>query len=165
MKFDEFGLNEKLQEAISYAGFEKATPIQDKAIPEILNNRDLIACAQTGTGKTAAFILPVLDKLMSNPDRKTEVLIIVPTRELAVQIDQHIQGLSYFVDVASIPIYGGGDGTEWEYEKSALTGGSEIIVATPGKLIAHLNLGYVKFETVKYLILDEADRMLDMGFC
>jgi len=164
MNFNEFGLNEQLLEAISYMGFEKATPIQDKAIPEIVKGNDLIACAQTGTGKTAAFILPMLDKLAKHSDHKTRVLIIVPTRELALQIDQQINGFGYFTDITSIPVYGGGDGSEWEQERKSLTSGADIIVATPGKLIAHLVMGYVKFNSLEYLVLDEADRMLDIGF-
>lgn len=164
MKFNEFNLNEKLLEAISYMGYEQTTPIQDQAIPEILKGRDLIGCAQTGTGKTAAFILPILNKLEEQQVTGTDTLIIVPTRELAVQIHQQIQGFSYFLSVGSIAVYGGGDGSEWEQERTALTSGSAIIVATPGKLIAHLKMGYVKFDSIRHLILDEADRMLDMGF-
>ncbi len=165
MNFKELNLSETLLEAISYMGFEEATPIQEQAIPAILDKKDLIACAQTGTGKTAAFILPVLNELLQEEEQhKTRVLVIVPTRELALQIDQQIQGFSYFTNAESIAIYGGGTGSEWEQQKRALTRGSEIVVATPGKLISHLNMGYVKFEHLKYLILDEADRMLDMGF-
>ncbi len=164
MTFKELNLKEPVLEAISYMGFEKATEIQEKAIPEIMKGNDLIACAQTGTGKTAAFILPVLNRLLNENHRGTSTLIIVPTRELALQIDQQIQGFSYFTNIESIAIYGGGDGLSWDQQKKALTEGTEIIVATPGKLISHLNMGYVKFEHLKYLILDEADRMLDMGF-
>ena len=165
MNFTELNLSDTILEAISYMGFEEATPIQEQAIPAILDKKDLIACAQTGTGKTAAFILPVLNTLLQEEEQhKTRVLIIVPTRELALQIDQQIQGFSYFTHAESIAIYGGGTGSEWEQQKKALTRGSEIVVATPGKLISHLNMGYVKFDDIKYLILDEADRMLDMGF-
>jgi ATP-dependent RNA helicase RhlE len=164
MIFSEFKLDDRLLEAIDYMGFEKATPVQEQAIPEILKGSDLICCAQTGTGKTAAFILPILNKLAERNASGTDTLIIVPTRELAVQIHQQIQGLSYFVSVGSLAIYGGGDGSEWEQEKIALTKGNHIIVATPGKLIAHLRMGYVKFDQINHLILDEADRMLDMGF-
>jgi superfamily II DNA/RNA helicase len=164
MHFSEFGLNEQLIEAISYMGFEKATPIQDKAIPVIMKGSDLIGCAQTGTGKTAAFILPILNNLTGKQDRKTRALIIVPTRELALQIDQQFNGFGYFTDISSIPIYGGGDGKEWGQERHSLTSGADIIVATPGKLIAHLAMGYVKFDDLEYLVLDEADRMLDIGF-
>jgi len=163
MKFEEFGLNEHLLEALSYMGFDQATPIQEQAIPKILEGSDLIASAQTGTGKTAAFILPILHKLTDHHDQ-LNTLIIVPTRELAIQIDQQIEGFSYFTHVTSLPVYGGGEGQDWETQKKALTRGAEIIVATPGKLISHLNMGYVKFDHLKHLILDEADRMLDMGF-
>ena len=164
MTFEEFGLNEKLLEAISYMGFEKPTPIQEAAIPEILKGRDLIAGAQTGTGKTAAFLLPILNKLTGRTLHDVNTLIIVPTRELALQIDQQIHGFAYFMDINSISIYGGGGNADWETEKKSLTGGADIIVATPGKLIAHLNMGYVKFDSIEYLVLDEADRMLDIGF-
>jgi superfamily II DNA/RNA helicase len=164
MKFTEFKLNEQLLEAISYMGFDEATPVQAKAIPEITDGNDLIACAQTGTGKTAAFVLPVLDKLSKEAQTSVKTLIIVPTRELAIQIDQEIQGFSYFTDINSRPVYGGGDGQDYETERNALLGNADIIVATPGKLILHLKMGYVKFDDIKYLILDEADRMLDMGF-
>jgi len=164
MKFTEFKLNDHVLEAISYMGFDEATPIQAMAIPEIMQNNDLVACAQTGTGKTAAFILPILDKLTNKTKTSVSTLIIVPTRELALQIDQQIQGFSYFVNVSSCPVYGGGDGTDFETERNALLGNADIIVATPGKLISHLKMGYVKFDKIKFLILDEADKMLDMGF-
>ena len=164
MKFNELNLNPDILEAISHMGFEKATEVQEKAIPEILKGNDLIGCAQTGTGKTAAFILPTLDQIAREHQKETSVLIIVPTRELAVQIDQQIQGFAYFTPVSSLPVYGGGDGKDWVQEKKALSTGADIIVATPGKLISHLANGYVKFDKLKHLILDEADRMLDMGF-
>lgn len=164
MNFKELGLNDQMLEAISFMGFEQATPVQEQAVPEILAGNDLIACAQTGTGKTAAFVLPVLDKLTESHKHETSVLIIVPTRELAIQIDQAIQGFTYFTPVESIPVYGGGGGADWDSEKKALTSGADIIVATPGRLISHLNMGYVKFDGIKHLILDEADRMLDIGF-
>jgi superfamily II DNA/RNA helicase len=164
MKFTELNLRPELLEAISYMGFENATPVQEKAIPIILNNDDIIACAQTGTGKTGAFVLPILNKLIGKKDTNVDTLIIVPTRELAIQIEQQIQGLSYFISVGSMAIYGGGDGKDWSIQKEALTKGRDIIVATPGKLISHLKLGYVNFKHVKHLVLDEADRMLDMGF-
>ncbi len=164
MKFTEFNLKPELIEAISYMGFKNATPIQEQAIPKIVNDEDLIACAQTGTGKTAAFVLPILDKLAGKHSKGINTLIIVPTRELAIQLEQQIQGLSYFVPVNSLAVYGGGDGQGWDIEKKALTGDTDIIVATPGKLIAHLNMGYVSFDNLEHLILDEADKMLDMGF-
>ena len=164
MKFTELGIHEDLLDAINYMGFENATPIQEQAIPVILNGNDLIACAQTGTGKTAAFLLPILDLIADLPGGETSTLIIVPTRELAMQIDQQVQGIGYTMGIHSIAIYGGGDGDNWGQQKMALTQGADIVVATPGKLISHLNLGYVKFDTIKFLILDEADRMLDIGF-
>jgi superfamily II DNA/RNA helicase len=164
MNFKEFKLDDKLTEAIDYMGFEQATPVQEQAIPVILEGKDLICCAQTGTGKTAAFILPILHKLAREEYHGTDTLVIVPTRELAIQIHQQVQGFSYFVSVGSLAVYGGGDGSEWDQEKTALTSGNSIIVATPGKLIAHLKMGYVKFNRLRHLILDEADRMLDMGF-
>lgn len=164
MNFKELGLNDQMLEAISFMGYEQATPVQELAVPEIIMGNDLIACAQTGTGKTAAYVLPVLDKLMQDHQHETSVLIIVPTRELAIQIDQHIQGFTYFTPIESIPVYGGGGGSDWDSEKRALTSGADIIVATPGRLISHLNMGYVKFDKIKHLILDEADRMLDIGF-
>jgi len=164
MKFTDLGIHDDLLDAIDYMGFENATPIQEQAIPAILDGNDLIACAQTGTGKTAAFLLPILDLLIDLPGGETTTLIIVPTRELAMQIDQQVQGIGYTMGIHSIAIYGGGDGDDWGQQKRALTQGADIVIATPGKLISHLNLGYVKFDTIKYLILDEADRMLDIGF-
>lgn len=164
MTFEELKLNDQLLEALSYMGFTDATPIQEQAIPVIKQNKDLIACAQTGTGKTAAFLLPILDKLTGRETKGINTLIIVPTRELAVQIEQQVQGLSYFISVGSIAIYGGGDGKNWEEQKTALKEGTDILVATPGKLISHLKLGYVNIKNLEHLILDEADRMLDMGF-
>ncbi len=164
MKFTELDLHPSLQESISAMGFVKATPIQEQTLPAILAEKDLIACAQTGTGKTAAYIIPVLNKLAQNPTKDIDTLIIVPTRELALQIDQQFEGFSYFLDVSSVPIYGGGDGDTWSSQKNALIKGANIVIATPGRLIAHMNFGYVKFDHLKHLILDEADRMLDMGF-
>lgn len=164
MKFSDLNIHDSLKEAIAYMGFENLTPIQEKAIPIILDHKDLIACAQTGTGKTGAFVLPILDKLIDKNNQDTDTLILVPTRELAIQIEQQIQGLSYFISVSSMAVYGGGDGKEWILQKEALMNGADIIVATPGKLLAHLQMGYVNFKSVKHLVLDEADRMLDMGF-
>jgi len=164
MKFRDIGLNDQLIEAIEYMGFDTATPIQEEAIPVIMKGQDIIGCAQTGTGKTAAFVLPILHKLTGREENSINTLIIVPTRELAVQIEQQIQGLSYFVSVSSKAIYGGGDGKDWQEEKTALLSGTDIIVATPGKLLSHLKLGYADFSKLEHLILDEADRMLDMGF-
>ena len=164
MTFDEFGLNDKILEAISYMGYEKASEIQELTIPPILKGEDILACAQTGTGKTAAFVLPILDHLAVEDNHDLSTLIVVPTRELAIQINQQIQGFSYFLNINSVTVYGGRDGSDWDAESKALTKGTNIIVATPGKLISHLNLGYVKFDKIKHLVLDEADRMLDIGF-
>ncbi|VAW28149.1 ATP-dependent RNA helicase RhlE, partial [hydrothermal vent metagenome] len=164
MKFSEFNFQDSLQEGINAMGYENATPIQELAIPIVLKGKDIIGCAQTGTGKTAAFLLPVIEYILKNKTKGVAALVIVPTRELAIQIDQQVEGLGYFTGVGSMAIYGGGDGSSFEQEKQALSGGAEIIIATPGRLISHLNMGYVKFDTAQFLILDEADRMLDMGF-
>jgi superfamily II DNA/RNA helicase len=164
MKFTEFKLDKQLLEGLASMGFENATPIQEQAIPIILSGKDLIGCAQTGTGKTAAFLLPILSKLAATPSPNIDTLIISPTRELALQIDRALEGFAYFTGVSSIAIYGGNDGSSFEREKKALTTGANIIIATPGRLMSHLNMGYVKFDKLKHLILDEADRMLDMGF-
>ena len=152
-------------QGIEAIGYETATPVQISAIPAILEGRDIIASAQTGTGKTAAFLLPVIEKLMAMPhDNQVKAMVIVPTRELALQIDQQMEGFSYYTNVSSIAIYGGTDGTVFSREKQALTEGADLIVCTPGRLMAHMNMGYIKFPELKFLILDEADRMLDMGF-
>jgi superfamily II DNA/RNA helicase len=145
-------------------GFRETTPIQERVIPVILSGRDLIGCAQTGTGKTAAFLLPILNFISEKRPIHTHTLILVPTRELAIQIDQQIQGLAYTLNITSLAVYGGGDGIGWDQEKVALSKGADIIVATPGRLISHLNQGYVKFNQIEVLVLDEADRMLDVGF-
>jgi ATP-dependent RNA helicase RhlE len=145
-------------------GYSKPTPIQEQAIPIILANHDLIACAQTGTGKTAAYILPVLNKILQAETRHLNTLVIAPTRELAQQIDQQIEGFAYYLGVSSISIYGGGDGATWDQQRRALEEGADIIIATPGRLIALLAAGTIKFDHLQHLILDEADRMLDMGF-
>ena len=145
-------------------GYTKPTPVQEGAIPLILANRDVIACAQTGTGKTAAYILPILNKIIHTEKRHLNTLVIAPTRELALQIDQQVEGFSYFIGVSSLPIYGGGDGAAWDQQRKALERGAEIIIATPGRLIALLAAGTIDFSHLEHLVLDEADRMLDMGF-
>lgn len=145
-------------------GFKNATPIQEQAIPRILERRDLIACAQTGTGKTAAYLLPILHNIVRAEVRHLNTLIIAPTRELAQQIDQQVEGFSYFVGISSLSVYGGGDGAMWDQQRKALEEGADIIIATPGRLIAMLASGTIKFEHLQHLVLDEADRMLDMGF-
>ncbi|WP_229244140.1 DEAD/DEAH box helicase [Emticicia sp. CRIBPO] len=164
MTFKDFSFVPELLDGLDAMGFEKPTPIQEQAIPLILDNQDLIACAQTGTGKTAAFVLPILHKIFSSDKRHLNTLIIAPTRELALQIDQQVEGLSYFLGVSSIPVYGGGDGETFVQQKRALEQGAELVIATPGRLIALLNSGQIKFNDLQHLVLDEADRMLDMGF-
>ena len=165
MDFNEFGFDPTLLEGISAMGFHTPTPIQEKAIPAILAGQDIIGSAQTGTGKTAAFLLPVIQHIITGrKENRTRALVIVPTRELAVQIDQQMEGFSYFTNVGSIAVYGGGDGTLFSREKKALTEGTEVVICTPGRMIAHLSNNYVKFDSVDILVLDEADRMLDMGF-
>ncbi|OON68647.1 DEAD/DEAH box helicase [Hymenobacter sp. CRA2] len=145
-------------------GYTKPSPIQEQAIPAALAGKDLIACAQTGTGKTAAYLLPVLDFIAYERPAHTTALILCPTRELAKQIDEQVEGFGYHVGASSIAIYGGGKSENWEQQKRALTQGADIIIATPGRLIAHMQLGYVKLDQLDFLILDEADKMLDMGF-
>ncbi|MFP4488236.1 MAG: DEAD/DEAH box helicase [Bacteroidales bacterium] len=164
MTFEEFKLDPELMDSLHYMGFSRPTPIQEQAMPLILEGKDLIACAQTGTGKTAAFLLPVINSIIEKRPEYTHTLILVPTRELAVQIDQHVQGLGYTLGINSIAIYGGSDGSDWDQQKTALRDGVNIIIATPGKLISHLNQGYVRFDKIEALVLDEADRMLDIGF-
>lgn len=164
MIFQDFNFNEQLADGLNSMGFINPTPIQQQAIPAILEGKDLIACAQTGTGKTAAFLLPVLEKIGRDPQEKTLALILTPTRELAQQIDQQVEGLAYFTGVSSIAVFGGGDGHIYEQQRRAIQHNVNIIIATPGRLIAHLTSGVLKLDQVKYLVLDEADRMLDMGF-
>ncbi|HTJ53148.1 MAG TPA: DEAD/DEAH box helicase [Cyclobacteriaceae bacterium] len=164
MTFSDFNFDEKLLDGLLSMGYSKPTPIQQQAIPIILQNRDLIACAQTGTGKTAAYILPVLNKIVTSGSHHLNTLVIAPTRELAQQIDQQIEGFAYFLGVSSIPVYGGGDGATWDQQRKAMESGADIIIATPGRLIALLASGTIKLDQVEHLILDEADRMLDMGF-
>ncbi|RYE55002.1 MAG: DEAD/DEAH box helicase [Sphingobacteriales bacterium] len=166
MHFDDFGFDDDLMDGIDAMGYDVATPVQEQVIPHILAGKDVIAAAQTGTGKTAAFLLPVIHKLLTetHDDKRINSMIIVPTRELAIQISQSLEGLSYFTNISSIAVYGGGDGNLFATEKKALTSGVDIVICTPGRMIAHLNMGYVKLDALRYLILDEADRMLDMGF-
>jgi ATP-dependent RNA helicase RhlE len=165
LNFTEFDLESTLIEGIESCGYETATPIQEKVIPIILSGMDLIASAQTGTGKTAAFLLPIINKLIStSTEEHINALIIVPTRELAIQIAEHLEGFSYFTSISSIAVYGGSDGFSFANEKQALSRGADIVVCTPGRMIAHLNMGYVKLDGLQFLVLDEADRILDMGF-
>lgn len=165
MNFTEFGLHPDLLDGIDALNFTTATPIQELAIPIILEGKDLIGTAQTGTGKTAAFVLPILNEILESGEADyTQALVLVPTRELAVQIEKVVEAYSYFTGVSALAVYGGSDGKSFTQEKAAITSGADILIATPGRLIAHINLGYVNFKRLRFLILDEADRMLDMGF-
>ena len=165
MRFTDFNFHPDLLEGIEASNYENATPVQEQVIPTILAGKDLIASAQTGTGKTAAFLLPVIHRLLSNHiDGQVGALVIVPTRELAIQISQHLEGLSYFTHISSLAVYGGNDAQNFVAEKKALQMGADIIICTPGRMIAHLNMGYVSMKGLQFLVLDEADRMLDMGF-
>ena len=167
MYFDELDLNDDVLDALEAMRFETCTPIQEKCIPEILSGRDVLGVAQTGTGKTAAYLLPVLSKLADGgyPQDAINCVIMSPTRELAQQIDQAMQGFSYYLNgVSSLAIYGGNDGNRYDQELKSLSAGADVIIATPGRLISHINMGNADFSKVSFFILDEADRMLDMGF-
>jgi len=166
MKFSETGFNHDIMRGLEAMNFVEMTPVQEETIPVILEGRDLIGCAQTGTGKTAAYTLPLLNRLVEegNPDNYIKTLIVVPTRELAQQIDQQFEGFAYFLPVSHTVVYGGGDGRGWDIQKQGMVMGAEIVIATPGRLIAHLQNSGIDLSHVKYLVLDEADRMLDMGF-
>ena len=166
MKFTELNLDDSVLQALDAMNFSECTPVQEHAIPVILEGRDLIGVAQTGTGKTAAYILPLLHRLLhdGHPENAINCIIMAPTRELAQQIDQQMEGFSYFVPISSVAVYGGNDGVLYEQQKKGLTLGADVVIATPGRLISHLAMGYVDLSKVSYFILDEADRMLDMGF-
>ena len=166
MYFDELALSDEVLDALWDMHFDECTPVQEKAIPVILEGHDVIACAQTGTGKTAAYILPLLTNLAfddHDPD-KLNAIIMAPTRELAQQIDQQMEGFGYYVPFSSVPIYGGKDNGAWGTQVTGLQKGADIVIATPGRLLSQMNIYNVDFSGVKYFILDEADRMLDMGF-
>lgn len=165
MEFDDFGLKKPIIDGIHSMGFTKPTPIQAEAIPIILQNHDLIGCAQTGTGKTAAYLIPLMDKMLDLPRKHISCLILAPTRELVKQIDQQVDGIGYFSGLQSVTVYGGGIGGDvWDQQKNAIQTGVDVLVATPGRLMAHMKMGYVDFSHLKFLVLDEADKMLDMGF-
>lgn len=166
MKFDELNLDESVLQALDVMNFKECTPVQEHTIPVILEGRDLIGVAQTGTGKTAAYLLPVLNQLNKGtyPADAINCVIMSPTRELAQQIDQQMEGFSYFMPASSVAVYGGNDGIRFEQEKKGLTLGVDVVIATPGRFISHLSMGYVDLSKVSFFILDEADRMLDMGF-
>ncbi|MGM9852430.1 MAG: DEAD/DEAH box helicase [Muribaculaceae bacterium] len=166
MKFEELDLSDEVLDALWDMHFDECTPIQEKAIPEILAGRDLIACAQTGTGKTAAYLLPVISKLYTDnaPTDAINCVVMAPTRELAQQIDRQMEGFSYFLPISSVAVYGGTDGKTFAQQQRGLKLGADVVIATPGRLLAHLQMGYVDLSKVSFFVLDEADRMLDMGF-
>lgn len=166
MRFDEILTNDDVLDGLWDMHFDECTPIQEKTIPAVLEGRDILACAQTGTGKTAAYLLPIIDKLADGgyPENAVNCIVMAPTRELAQQIDRQLQGFAYFMPVSSIAIYGGTDGHTYEQQRKSLKMGADVVVATPGRLLAHLSMGYVDLSNVSFFILDEADRMLDMGF-
>ncbi|MBO4906654.1 MAG: DEAD/DEAH box helicase [Bacteroidaceae bacterium] len=167
MHFEDLDLNEDILDALYDMHFDECTPIQSHAIPALLEGRDLIGVAQTGTGKTAAYLLPVLSKLRDGgyPDDAINCVIMAPTRELAQQIDQAMEGFAYYLDgISSVAVYGGNDGIRYEQEKRGMAMGANVIIATPGRLISHISLGNIDLSRVSFFILDEADRMLDMGF-
>ncbi len=166
MRFDELALCNEVQQGLEAMNFTEATPVQAETIPVILNKQDVIACAQTGTGKTAAFILPLLHNLQTeqHEENKINAIIMAPTRELAQQIDQQMEGFSYFTSFSSVAVYGGNDSGAWDTQRKGLQKGADVVIATPGRLLSHINLYEIDFTGVKYFILDEADRLLDMGF-
>ena len=166
MYFDELPLADEVLDALWDMHFDECTPVQEKTIPVILEGRDVISCAQTGTGKTAAFILPLLTNLLydNHDPAKLNAIIMAPTRELAQQIDQQMEGFGYYVPLSSVAVYGGNDGQAWGTQSTGLQRGADIVIATPGRLLSLMNIYNIDFSGVKYFILDEADRMLDMGF-
>lgn len=166
MLFTELPLTDSLLEGLDAMNFKETTPIQEQAIPILLKKKDVIACAQTGTGKTAAFLLPLLINLQTDDhdQNKVNAIIMAPTRELAQQIDQMMEGFSYYTPFSSVAVYGGNDGEAWDVQKKGLLNGADVVISTPGRLLSHINLYNIDFSGVKYFILDEADRMLDMGF-
>ena len=165
MRFDQLPLSDDVLDALDAMHFGECTPIQEQAIPLIFDKRDILAVAQTGTGKTAAYLLPVIDMLADEPEPEAvSCIVMAPTRELAQQIDRQLEGFSYFLPISSVAIYGGTDGKEFARQQTGLKKGADVVIATPGRLIAHLQLGGIDLSRVQYFILDEADRMLDMGF-
>ena len=166
MRFDELDLEEAILDGLDAMNFWETTPVQERTIPVILAGKDVIACAQTGTGKTAAYVLPVINELSKglHPAHAVNAVIMAPTRELAQQIDQQIEGFTYFIPVSAVAVYGGTDGIAWEQQKRGMEMGADIVIATPGRLLSHIKMGTVNLSEVSFFILDEADRMLDMGF-
>ena len=168
MRFEDLDLEPEVLDGLDAMNFIEATPIQEETIPVVLEGRDIIACAQTGTGKTAAYILPLLNLIMRHKvegDKDAvRAIIIAPTRELASQIDMQFEGFSYFMPISTLSVSGGGDGAQWDQQLRAFNKGADVIIATPGRMISHLINSKISLNSVEYLVLDEADRMLDMGF-
>lgn len=166
MRFDELNLEDAILDGLDAMNFQEATPVQEQTIPVILAKKDIIACAQTGTGKTAAYVLPIINELSKGgfSENAVNAVIMATTRELAQQIDQQIAGFTYFVPISAVAIYGGTDGVAWEQQRRGLEMGADIVIATPGRLLSYIKLGTVDLSQVSYFVLDEADRMLDMGF-
>jgi len=166
MRFDELRLEDEVLYGLDAMNFLETTPVQELTIPIILEGKDIIACAQTGTGKTAAYVLPIINEISkgNHPIDSVNAIIMAPTRELAQQIDQQIEGFSYFISVSAVAVYGGTDGIAWEQQKRGVEMGADIIIATPGRLLSYIKLGSVDLSKVSFFVLDEADRMLDMGF-
>ncbi|MBP3353164.1 MAG: DEAD/DEAH box helicase [Bacteroidales bacterium] len=168
MRFEDLDLEPEVLDGLDAMNFIEATPIQELTIPVVLEGKDIIACAQTGTGKTAAYILPLLNLIMRHKfdgdDDAVRAIIIAPTRELASQIDMQFEGFSYFMPISTLSVSGGGDGAQWDQQKRAFNKGADVIIATPGRMISHLINSKISLDSVEYLVLDEADRMLDMGF-
>ena len=166
MYFDELDLEDEVLDGLEAMNFYETTPVQEATIPLLLEGRDMIGCAQTGTGKTAAYLLPIINRLSrgEGDPEKVNAVIMAPTRELAIQIEQQVEGFSYFLPISSVAIYGGTDGITWEQQRRGLAQGADIIIATPGRLLSLINLQHADLSGVSYFVLDEADRMLDMGF-
>lgn len=166
MRFTDFNLDPRIIEAIETMHYQECTPIQAEAIPPLLEGRDLIGIAQTGTGKTAAYLLPIIQRLTTGeyPNDAINCIIMAPTRELARQIDQSVEAFSYFLPISSVAVYGGNDAIRYEQELRGLKLGADIVIATPGRLLSHMQLGNFKLDRLSFFVLDEADRMLDMGF-
>ena len=162
MRFDELNLEDAILDGLDAMNFQEATPVQEQTIPVILAKKDIIACAQTGTGKTAAYVLPIINELSKGgfSENAVNAVIMAPTRELAQQIDQQIAGFTYFVPISAVAIYGGTDGVAWEQQRRGLEMGADIVIATPGRLLSYIKLGTVDLSQVSYFVLDEADRML-----
>ena len=166
MTFEQLDLSDEVLDALYDMNFEECTPIQEQSIPYILQGRDLIAVAQTGTGKTAAYLLPIISRLYTDgaPTDAINCIVMAPTRALAQQIDRQMEGMAYYLPVSSIAVYGGTDGPTFARQQNSMRAGADVVIATPGRLLAHMQMGSIDLSRVSFFVLDEADRMLDMGF-